>query len=223
MSTVKRPGTVVRERVVPDAVATDATEVAAGVYMPAHQTHVTLAPWFVRGLSAVADDEKEPNMNPTDQGPKPDPWDTADYYECREGVEELTHETLEDALESYLDGCMEPECDAEAVIRAVGMIEVTAYARKTVDPADAKRWAERLADEVNESWRDEEYGNPDDDQGGPGDDEFVREVTAVIQRAFDRTDVWQCERVAKRKFSTEELLAIMRKECPEWFRPAEKP
>ncbi len=162
-------------------------------------------------------------MNPLNPAPKPDPWDTADYYECREGVEELTHETLEEALESYLDGHMEPNCDAEAVIREVGTVEVTAYARKTVDPADAKRWAAGLADDVNALWRDEEYGNPDDDQGGPGDDEFVREVTAVIERAFERTVVWQCESVAKRELSTEEVLAIMRKECPEWFRPVDKP
>lgn len=112
---------------------------------------------------------------------------------------------------------MDFDCDAEKVIRDVGTIEVTAYARKVVEPAQIKLWAERLADELNEWWPDEEYGNPDDDRTGPGDNQFVQELTTILQAAIDRTHVWQCEEVGKKEFSEEEVLAIMRQWCTGWF------
>ena len=70
---------------------------------------------------------------------------------------------------------------------------------------------------TNLVWRDDEYSDPDDDQHGPGSDKFIEELTPVLQAAIDRVRVWQCEKVAEKTFSVEEVLAIMKKECPSWF------
>lgn len=146
-----------------------------------------------------------------------DPFDTADYYECSENIESLSHDSPEEALETYLDGYMEPDCDAEAVIRKNCPVTCTAFTRTSVPPGQARKWAEAFADLLNEWWPEEEYGDPDADADGPGDKRFIEDVTPVIQAAIDRTHVWQCQKVGTRTYSADEVLTMMRAEVPDWF------
>lgn len=156
----------------------------------------------------------------TDQpSPKTDPWDNADYYECSDYFEELSHESAEEAIESYLDGCMDPGCNVEAVIRANSPISCIAFTRKTVAPEHAKHWARSLADLLNELWIEEELGNPDEEADGPGTSKFVEELMPILDRAIARTHVWACEKVGKREFDADEVLAMMREHCSHWFEP----
>lgn len=150
-----------------------------------------------------------------------DPFDDCDYYDASENPEQLTNGSPEEAIEDVLDGEFYPACDAEAEIRKYGEIEVVGYVRKAVDPKTAKLWAERFADLMNEWWPEEEYGNPEDDADGPGNAQFIEEVLPVIQAALDRTEVWQCESVAKRTYSVDDVLAMMREENPDWFEDQE--
>lgn len=157
-------------------------------------------------------------MQPADSLTKEtDPWDMADYYDCNCDRERLTLASPEEAIEQYLDGFMSPGCDVLKVIAMNTPLEVTAFVRKTVDPKDAQLWAARIADQVNEWWLDEEYGDPDGDMDGPGDLEFQNAVTAALEAAMKRTEIWACETVGERLFSEEEVVALMRDHCPDWF------
>lgn len=145
-------------------------------------------------------------------------FDNADYYDCGD-PENLSHDTVEEALEDYIDGLegMSPECDVAALIEANSPITVSAYTRKAVHPADAADWARDMAENLNEWWREEEYADPDGDGDGPGDTAFVKALIPLIEAAIARTTVWACDNSGEREYSAEEVLALMRKRCPSWF------
>jgi hypothetical protein len=151
-------------------------------------------------------------------------FDTATYYDCVDS-EEYSHETPEDAVEAYLDGFMTPNCDAEKTIRetlaGVGSehLTVKAYNRSEVPP----KWVDAVACQLvacaNDAWR-EEYGDPDGDGFDAQATKYLGEEFArALQWVIAQEQVWACSKCGERRYTVEEVLALMRTHNPGWFTP----
>lgn len=143
-------------------------------------------------------------------------YDQADYYDCA-SAEHLTYEGPAEAIEGHIDGYFFVDCDVEAVIAALCPIVCTAYVRKTVGDDVVKEWAEQLAEQLNETWSQEEYGNPDEELDGPGDPDFVAALIPVLRAAVSRTEVYGCDKLETREYSEQEVLTMMREHRVDWF------
>jgi hypothetical protein len=154
----------------------------------------------------------------TEAAEKPEPFDVADYYDCRES-EELTSETVEEELEQFIDRNLSPECDVTEEIRKICPIEVVALSRKEITEHFVRRVAEecyaRLAELFHEEYGEIEGDYVDFDKESA--EQVMRDFVPVVRKAAARGHVWQCEQVGKREYDFEEVLRLMREHCPEWF------
>jgi len=148
-------------------------------------------------------------------------FDTATYYDCVDS-EEYSHETPEDAIEAYLDGFMTPNCDAEKTIRETlagsEHLTVKAYNRDEAQPKWADAVARQLVERANDAWT-EEYGDPDGDGFGAQATRYLGEEFAKALRwVIAREQVWACTKCDERRYTVDEVLALMRTHSPGWFR-----
>lgn len=148
---------------------------------------------------------------------KPKPWDDgADFYSTNDQDERLTHESLDECLEAYLE--WKPDTIAKAV---AGGVTVYAWARMTIDvDAEAKRHLDCFVLELAEEIADE-YGDPDGGwRGGIAtkDAETFRAIAQPALVALLETVVpWRCRVVSQRTFTADELLAWVKQHNPEWL------
>lgn len=153
-----------------------------------------------------------------DAAAKPVPFDVADYYDCRES-EELTSETVEEELESFIDRNLSPECNVTEEIRKLCPIEVVAFSRKEITEHFVRNVAEECYERLSELFH-EEYGEPESDYVGfdkESREQIMRDFLPVVRKAAARGGVWQCEKVGKREYDFDEVLRLMREHCPDWF------
>jgi len=137
---------------------------------------------------------------------KKDPFDVADYYDCDDTAEELTHSCPEEAIEYQLSNTADAGDTWEQMIESCAPVMVYAWKRTQLDP----KWCEREAKwfverHLPESWVDNEYGDPDgsdDDIFGEG---LVAKIAAVLREHIKPEDVWACERCGEREYSAEQL------------------
>lgn len=142
-----------------------------------------------------------------------------DFWDVSEDTEELTHEALEEAVESYVDENSALPDDVPAWVRncCADGLKIYGFRRKVVD----EKWLEGLAQVfaerfVEDHWT-EEYGDPHD-----ADRDTEAELAAALLDAMKRSlpEPWQCERVATVTIPLDELLAALREWRPDWFEVA---
>lgn len=145
-------------------------------------------------------------------------FDHATYYDCMES-ERLEHESVEAAIEAYLDGWAEPDCDMVALIKARSPIEVEAYERQEVSEDWIKSMAEDLFERFQESFA-EDFGDPDGDYPDVDKEGLATAVpllTTALKGIVAHANVWHCDKCGSREYSAEEVEAMMREENPQWF------
>ena len=145
-----------------------------------------------------------------------------DLYDCRDS-EELFCGSPEEALEEYIDIFLTKDCDVSAVIREYAPIKVTAWNRMEVGDDWVKRIAERAQEEAAEAFA-EEFGDPNGDAvDAIGDGVLTRTAPlfeAAVRALVSEGSVWGCERAGEVMLSAEEVEALLREHCPEWFTEA---
>lgn len=139
--------------------------------------------------------------------------DSATYYDCCDS-HELHCATPEEAIDEWLELLDAPEegqslCDW---IREHAPVEVTAYKRDEVSDAWYRFQAGWLADTIETAWW-ERYGNPD---SGDADidsfrEELTKEFEAALRRVVGPIKVRSCSPCGKRKYSADEVIAMMRR------------
>jgi hypothetical protein len=141
-----------------------------------------------------------------------------DYYACND-PEELSHEDAVEAILEHVDGFgfTEDEDFAEYWRSEDISIDVTAYSRKAVSENEMKRWSDQALEYIAEGI-DEEYGNPNGDGGTVDVAKFEERMLALVREIVKETHVWACERESEYTLSVEEVIELVRKERPEWFK-----
>ena len=155
----------------------------------------------------------------------------ADYWDCDDTSESLTHSDALEAIESYFERCWPaqsvmsaPDFDAEAWLREeTGEEGLTVYAflRSKVTDEQVDTWVDDIQSRVAECFS-EDYGDPDG-----GNDGFTTEVfekhkpafAAVVRALVDDASVWRCEPCGKVELTEDEAVALMREHRPDWFEP----
>lgn len=157
----------------------------------------------------------EPKLEP------PRDFDHAEFYSCRE-PDRLTLESPEEAIAEYL--AKSPQCDMRELIAQHSPITVTGYVPSKVRPTSATTYAKALGERLQELWEDN-YGDPDGDVTSmpvEAVEAFAAEIVPAIERAFAKSRVWHCDEAGSRTYSAEEVTALMREHCPEWFEEIEE-
>jgi hypothetical protein len=141
-------------------------------------------------------------------------FESAKYYDCRD-PEVLDHTEVAEALEDMLDTWWDKDKTPDQVLAELVPIEVKAYNPVAKSKSSIIGRAESVLEDLEEHFM-EDYGNMDGDYEFWSKDEraeLLKKLEAVFEEALDKAGVWQCEVVASREFSAEEVKEIL----PEWF------
>lgn len=141
---------------------------------------------------------------------------TDTYYDCSDNSENLRHESMEEALECYIDKCLSLGCDVAAIIGQICPITVTEFQRSGIPDGEVYRISQMmkntLLDELNE-----EYGGPEDPFFDGDEIEILNLLGPIVQRAIEQGRVWNCDRVADHDLNEKKVLELMRSYRPDWF------
>lgn len=139
-------------------------------------------------------------------------FDDADYFDCGD-PEELIHESLEEALERFIDDAWEPGSVMGELLDKLCPLKVTGYARKKVAPRFGEAAIDTMLDDFDENYWCEEYGNPTDGDYPPWSASELISLKAALYKvmgaALLKARPWQCEEVGTREFSKAELMALI--------------
>jgi len=145
-----------------------------------------------------------------------------DFYDCGDG-EQLSHESPEEAVEDWLEGWLEPDCDVSAAIREQAPIELTVFRRNALEAGWVERQAEMALETLEESFS-EEYGDP---EAGLSDSQFERAkkeclpaLTKAFQDFISQFEVWRCDPIAKVILDADQIEEMMRAYNPDWWTDA---
>ena len=144
-------------------------------------------------------------------------WPEGDFYACTD-PEQLTHEDPWGAIEEYLNGNMTPRMPvAEVEALCLEGATVTAYVPMPVSDKQIEIWAGSLFESLGEMFG-EEHADPD------GDSPLCKEAEAILLEAVTKivkaTPVWSCQESGSIELTGEQVLAMAREECPDWFEEA---
>jgi hypothetical protein len=152
----------------------------------------------------------------------------ADFWDCDEQAELLTHEYPQCAIEAQLDGWVDTSgkdaAVVEAQIRERGTIRVWPSTRATIDDERIQALTDHLLDAADE-WLDDQ-----EDLGDPNDScwrilgDAVKQANRpamleVVRKLCAGASVWHCERGEPIELSPHDVIELMREHCPEWFEP----
>lgn len=145
--------------------------------------------------------------------PTPDAFDSADYYDCDDSAETLTHGSPAEALEDHLQGFATFGANEPWRVIAERAGEVTVYAsrRREVKDGDVRRLAERMAEWLDEAWRDEDGFGPPDYDDEPLVAKIAERLLPVVRDIVTGPnallEVWACERCGERTYTPDEIVA----------------
>lgn len=149
-----------------------------------------------------------------------DTFDNAHFYSWTDR-ETLTSEVPEDEFEDFLDWSLYTfATDAETIENLKDGLEIYAYNPCEISDSVLEGEAAFLVEGFLESLH-EEYGNPDGDSTDLISEEDQKALEAELLEVFKRfrdagkITSWQCERVAKRTYSREEIAEWVKKNRPE--------
>lgn len=136
-------------------------------------------------------------------------YDGADFYDCDDGAERLSHSAEDDAISDFLDALDDPELDD------LESLTVYAFGREAPPGPDwAKGIASHFVDDVEDAYA-EQYGDPDGDSTHAHHltteerAELVRAVSLAVSVALAKKVPWSCEERAQRVFEGERLAKVI--------------
>lgn len=153
----------------------------------------------------------------------------ADFWDCSEETELLTHDSPDCALEYHVECLLRRPHgpDVEAQIRALGPLSIWPWKRKTLD---VDYWVPDLTDhllEVAEEYLSEntELADPDGDQPLLPEEAVKRQrpvLEAILRSLCSEAQVWACDRGDPVVLTPDEVVELLRNHCPEWIATTEE-
>lgn len=141
-------------------------------------------------------------------------WPECDYWDFREDAENLSHDTLLEALEHYIGYNLGPN---ETWEQLPDTIKLYGWRRKKVDTESLTN----IAYDAIKAEYNEEYGGPEEDYGQILT-KLWNSLTEAIDMAFKGHEPWRCERTEVIELTRDEVISIAKLEWPEWFEEEEK-
>ena len=146
----------------------------------------------------------------------------ADFWDCDDDTEQLSHTDVLEAIQDYLQGFLE-EGDVEEQLREIGPIEVYPWTRNAVSVQHVDDATEQLLERAAEILdEDEELGDPDGDHEILPESvvaKYRAEMRMLVERLYGEANVWGCTAGAAITIETEELIALVREQLPELLDP----
>jgi len=140
-----------------------------------------------------------------------------EFYSCTDG-ERLEYESPEEAIESWVDGWLSPGCDtAKIVHETLPVTTVGCYKRSVIPDKWKVDLVERLLDELDERFADSDFADPDGAPDNEAKTAAAKAMREAVDAYLDKAGVWACEQVAEVELDKEQVEAILRAHCPEWF------
>lgn len=146
------------------------------------------------------------------------------FFDCNDS-ETLSHRTIEDAVEYYIDMFLTPKMtpeETEAEIRRVSPISVYCYARSEWTAVKRAWYTEVVKDYLFDLFdEDEDFSHPEytaNERITPEDRSKILAKAGELVSAFSEVAVpWGCNCIGTILLWEDEAVAMMRKENPGWF------
>lgn len=155
------------------------------------------------------------------------PFNTATYYTCDDSVEQLSHETWEEAIEEHIDGWFDPTKPArrpmDEIMAEISSLTVYAWKRKEIDPRFGEHAVDDMFETLDDDWHDD-YGDCDGDACVFGKEELKKlkeKFYALMRKSLKNARPWQCDVVTERLFNEDELTTLMKAHNPHWWEKEE--
>lgn len=150
-------------------------------------------------------------------------FDGHDYYDFAEGGE-LRYESVGELIADWADANCPRVGESVSVtldlVPPKGLL-VAAWQRRKIEERYITAAALAATDTACESI-DEEFGDPEGSAScyDHAHEQLAASIADALREALVGWKPWTCARVAERRFSRDEVEAILREECPEWFEDA---
>ena len=143
----------------------------------------------------------------------------AAFYDCMDS-DSLSHTSPEEAVESYLEGLLYP-CTGLTTekLAAAGSVTVGCYEREEIPPKFASSLAAYLVERLDDEFAESEYANQDGDAEPARKAAAHPHMLAAVEAYLKAEPVWPCKKVKEVTLTPEQVEAMMREHCPEWFDP----
>lgn len=140
-----------------------------------------------------------------------------DFWSPSEDVDNLMHETLDEAVESYIDDCLTSD-DVEAQVRSLWPIGLTVYGwrRRDVSADWLSAEACRLAEVFSDDFEDEFGGGDRPSLDGVALANLELAFCEALKSAAGLIP-WQCTQEVETTIPLEELLAELREHRSDLF------
>lgn len=139
-----------------------------------------------------------------------------DFWDANDDVETLRHESLEEAVEYYLDDLVSSDVEASVREDFPDGFTVYGFRRKQVTQqwraSVAQSMAARFAEEFEDEYGGGEYEPAFDEDA---QDDLEAELLLLVEKL--KLSPWQCDAEVKTTIPLEDLIAALREWCPHWF------
>lgn len=138
-----------------------------------------------------------------------DRFDSADFYDCDDGAERLTHREPYEAIEAYLDTHCVPEPGCE-YLEYPEELNVYAWKRRSIQDADKQWLADKLFDALKEMHDESELADPEEAVkisavAAMGVGSALRKAVDMF---YENVTIWGCEQIAERTYTEAEMRAM---------------
>lgn len=156
----------------------------------------------------------------TDTDNRSDPFDSADFYDCRD-EESYHHLSPQECIADMLEAEGVPDAPVSDIMDMVGDIVVCARKRVPIPDEYFEAWAESMVSRLEDDYDESEFANPEetlrDDLGEEKWKQLVAAVAKTIKDELGKHASYHCEKVAERTYTRAEVEVMMRVYAPDWF------
>lgn len=148
--------------------------------------------------------------------------DPIEFWTCDDSAERLSISELEEAVLEHLDGWSEKSGpEFEGFLRRISPVSVYGYSRAGVSDQRLQAAAELMVERLTESLEeDDEWGDPDGRHevfGELGQQALLPMILSALKQVRHHIEPWHCEVTKTVVLEADELVAMVRELCPEWF------
>lgn len=146
------------------------------------------------------------------------------FFDCSDS-ETLSHSTIEDAVEYYIDAFLTPQMtpeETEAEIRRLSPISVDCYARNEWTAIKRSWYTDAVKDYLFDLFDEDEYfSNPDyavnETMKPENRHKIVAKADELVSVFSEIAVPWGCNCIGTILLWEDEAVAMMRRENPGWF------
>lgn len=155
----------------------------------------------------------------------PTPIDPIEFWTCDDDPDRLSITEFEEAVIEHVDKWA-PAKDLEALLRVtIAPLTVYGHSRAEVTDEFLDGEAEELVERLTERLNEDEWGDPDGNHdvfSEKGQELLAAKFAVALREVRHHIVPWHCKVTKTVVIEADELVAMVRAQCPEWLAKAQR-